>query len=210
HLAYSDLSTSEKINYETVFAKNILQYLADAVPESVGFTSLVIDSFSIIKATGAAPSREVVTRLFNALRSDRLELRGAPYSSIRPNGNRGFTFVFCCDASFGVNPAEPYQTADHLEPHENLPAMLDRFKRLAADNKIVLKKGLQEVSIEASSGFRRHHYTLSAGGTYRNVVKFVLQADKAHLPCAFRTLRLKARSRAVVDIDANLIFTTGN
>ena len=206
-LTYGEMSHGEKINYEVAFAKRIVQILARAVPDGIGFSALSIDNFTTVSAAGLGPNRDQVSGLFSALRREHLELLGPPRSYIRSSGSNGYIFLFTCEASFGVNQAEPFLTTDHLEPRENLTTVLRTFAKDATSNGLYLPNGPMRLASEKAGEYRRFTYHITGSGTYRNFVKFVLQVNAEHLPCAFSKVRLKARSDAKLDLAADVVFT---
>jgi hypothetical protein len=206
-LSYNEMSRGEQINYEYSFARNVLQILTAAVPGGIGFSSLAIDSFQNVSAVGLAGSREQVTALFNNLRSNKFELLDPPQSSIRPAGKQGYRFSFTCRVSLGMNPADPWQLTDHVESRENLSSYTKTVARLAARNALFLRSNLVHLSSAKSGNYRRFTYHLSGSGSYRNFVKFVLDAYKERVPCAFSRIKLQARNDGQVEAAADIVFT---
>ncbi len=206
--SYSGLPRVEKTNYEIAFAKKILQTLTDAVPEGIGFNSLSIDSFMTVSADGLGSTREDVSTFFSNLRRLKgFQLLEFPVSSIRQGPSQDFQFQFKCRVWFDADSAGTYRPTEHLLPSKNLPSMLQTFSKYAAHSGLSVRRGLVRRAAVQSGGYRQFVYRLSCCGTYRDFVKFVLQVNKAHMPCAFTALQISARSEAVVDIGADVVFT---
>jgi hypothetical protein len=206
-LAYKEMSRGEKINYELAFTKKVFELLTIAVPEGIEFSSLTIDSFTVVKAVGLGPSRELVGRLFGSLRDNKLVLRERPISSIRPVGMSGYRFEFSCEAAFGFDTTRTYRAMSELKPHEGFNGMLRSFSTLAARDGIAIHGGLERTGTEKATGFRRYSYRLSGSGAYRDFVKLVLDLQTEHLPCSFNKIQLKARNDAKISIEADIVFT---
>jgi outer membrane biosynthesis protein TonB len=208
-LAYGEMSRGEKVNYEYWFTKNIFQLLARAVPDGIGFTTLSVDGFTTISAVGFGSNREQVVGLFSALRGERLQLSGQPKSNIRPSVPKGYGFSFTGETSFGAaNPGDQYILTDHLEPRENLQGIIRSFVKETTRSGVILQDAPLRVGSEKTGDYRRFTYHITGRSTYRNFVKFVLQLNAGHIPCAFSRIRLNARGDAHVDIAADVVFTT--
>jgi hypothetical protein len=207
-LSYAEMSRGEQINYECTFAKNVLQILTKAVPEGIGFSTFSIDSFQTVSAIGYAPDRDLVTSLFTNLRREKFEVSNPPNSYIRSSGRQGFRFSFTCDVPLGSNPANPWLLTDHLESAGQLGAGVRAFTKTASRSGVILSHGLTHLKTSTTGAWRRSVYHLSGVGSYRNFVGFVLQVNQNHIPCAFSTIHLIARSSGSVEISADVVFTT--
>jgi hypothetical protein len=197
-------STPESINYDIAFAGRLFEKLTSAVPEGIGFGSLSVDSFATVSGMGLGPTRDIVGTLFTNLRGKPFRLRELPESYIE-SADKGYRFQFVCDASFAGEPVDPAVKAVSLK---KLPALLKTFTKLSARDGMYTRQGLVRRSTKKSGAYVQVVYQFSCSGTYRNFVKYVLDLDKAHVPCAFSTVRIKARSEAIVDISADVVFTT--
>ena len=206
-VASPTMSIDEKINYEITFAKNVFQKLTDAVPEGIGFGTISVDSFRTVSAVGSGTTREPVSTLYSNLRHSQLNLLGHPDSYIGKGDPAGYTFVFICKPSFDRNPADSFQTGGRLVSQKKLPTMLKTFSRLAARDGLYMLKGLSRRTIRKTDGYQQFVYHFSCGGTYRSFVKFILDLDKAQVPCAFAAVRITAINDAIVDISADINFT---
>ena len=197
-----------KINSDVAFAKLVLQKLTDAVPDGIGFGTLSIDSFSTVTGVGTGAMREPVSALFINLRRAPMNLLGLPASYIGNNDGDGYSFVFVCKPSFGNAPANSLLAAAGLVPQKKLPAVIKTFSKIAARSGLSLPKGLSRKAVRKAGGYTHNIYRLSCSGTYKDFVSFVLNCDQAQVLCAFASVRLTARSAAVVDISADIDFIT--
>ena len=202
-------SHSEKVNYEIAFTNKVLQTLTNAVfPKGVEFSSLSIDSFTTVSAKGFRVSKENVNTVFKNLRRERFDLLGPPLSFIEPNPVRDFDFQFTGNVLFDADSAGAFQPAEHLVPMKNLQSMITTFLKTAAGNRLIVRRGLVRKTAVTSDEFRQFVYHCSCSGAYRDFVKFVLQVNKAHLPCAFTAVQIKVRTKTVIDVSTDVIFTT--
>jgi hypothetical protein len=85
--------------------------------------------------------------------------------------------------------------------------VLRTFANDATRDGLYLRDAPLRIAGEKAGQYRRFTYHISGRGTYRNFVKFVLQVSSEHLPCAFSTVRLKARSDGKLDLAADVVFT---
>jgi hypothetical protein len=197
-----------KINSDVAFAKLVLQKLTDAVPDGIGFGTLSLDSFSTVTGVGTGAMRDTVSALFINLRRAPMNLLGLPASYIGNNDGDGYSFVFVCKPSFGNAPANSLLAAAGLVPQKKLPAVIKTFSKIAARSGLSLSKGLSRKAVRKAGGYTHNIYHLSCSGTYKDFVSFVLDCDQAQVLCAFASVRLTARSAAVVDISADIDFIT--
>jgi hypothetical protein len=207
-LSYAEMSRGEQINYEFMFAKNVLQILTRAVPEGIGFSTFSMDSFQVVSAIGYAPSRDQAASLFTNLRRERFAVANPPNSYIRPSGGQGYRFSFTCEVPLGSNPADPWLLTDHVEPRSQLGAGVRAFTKAASRKGILLSHGLTHIKTSKTGAWRRSVYHLTGRGSYRNFVGFVFKVNQDRIPCAFSTIHLRARSAGSVEISADVVFTT--
>jgi hypothetical protein len=205
--SYGTLTGTEKINYEIAFTKKALQKLVGILPGESGFSSLSLDSFSTVSAAGGGLTREVVSTLFGNLRRSPMQLLPPPSSYIDGDGPERYRFMFVGKLFFVVNPADSLQAVSRFVPQKKLPALLTTFSKLARRDGMYLQHGLSRRAARKSDGYLQFVYHLACRGTYRHFVAFVLDVEAAHMPCAFAAVQIKARSGAVVDIGADVIFT---
>ncbi|MGA2508165.1 MAG: hypothetical protein ABSF80_11895 [Chitinispirillaceae bacterium] len=206
---YQMQSHSEKVNYEIAFTNKVLQTLTNAVfPKGVEFSSLSIDSFTTVSAKGFKVSKENVNAIFKNLRRERFELLEPPLSFIEPDPVRDFDFQFTGTVLFNADSAGAFQPAGHLVPAKNLQSMVTTFLKTAAGNRLIVRHGLVRKAAATSDEFRQFVYHCSCSGAFRDFVKFVLEVNKAHLPCAFTAVQIKVRTKTVIDVSTDIIFTT--
>jgi hypothetical protein len=206
-LPYNDLSLSEKIGYEVLFAKNVMDLLGVAVPAGMGLRSVESDNFQTLYAVGVASSKELVEGALETLRSRNVALLPRPLTQITRNGADGFKFAFTGKVEFGLNLRDPI-TGALLPANGDLPRVVAAFERAAKENSITIPKGLTHVSIEKAGAYCRHLYQWTGAGSYKNFVKFVDRLHQAGEPCAFKRILLTAVTGAKVAIESQIIVTT--
>jgi hypothetical protein len=206
-LPYDDLSFSEKINYEVLFAKNVLELLDRAVPAGIGLRSLESDNFQTIYAVGIAPSKDLVQNMFATLKAEKVTLLPKPLTLVTPNGTGGFKFAFTGKVDFGFSPADslmdpPFTVAG------DFPGALKAMVRIAKENSITIVKAPVRVSSEMSGAYSRQAYQWSGQGSYKNFVNFVMRMHQARQVCAFKRISVSAVSAARVKIESQVLITT--
>jgi hypothetical protein len=206
-LPYEELSFSEKIGYEVLFAKNVTELIARAVPAGIGLHALEADNFQTFYAVGIAPSKELVQSVFATLKAEKVTLLPKPLTSATPNASGGIKFAFTGKAEFGLNPADPIVSAP-IAANQDLPKVLQAFERTARENSIAFVKAPAHVSSDKVGPYYRHLYQWSGQGSYKNFVKFVVRLSQAGQFCAFKRISVTALSPASVKIEAQVLITT--
>jgi hypothetical protein len=206
HLSYDDLSFSEKIDYEVLFAKNIVELLAEAVPAGIGLRALQTDNFQTVYAVGLAPSRELVEDVFATLKSHNVTLLPRPLTQITPNGKDGYRFAFTGKVEFGLNITDSIVAAP-MPSNDNLSAVLALFEKCAADNSISIVKKPSQISSEKVGAYFRHLYGWSGEGSYKNFAKFVVRLHQARQFFAFKRIVISAVTGANIKIESQVILT---
>jgi hypothetical protein len=206
-LPYEELSFSEKINYEVLFAKNVAELLARAVPAGIGLHALEFDNFQTIYAMGIAPSKDLVQRMFATLKAEKVTLLPKPLTLVTSNGSDGFKFAFTGKAGFGLNPADPIIATPTIG-NKDLPGVLQALERAARENSIAIVKAPTKVSSENVGAYSRNLYQWSGQGSYKNFVKFVMRMSQAKQFCAFKRISVTALSGASVKIESQVLITT--
>lgn len=206
NLTYDEMSFAEKINYEVFFAKNLLDSLSGIIPAGIGFKTLEIDNFSTMYSIGLGSSSALVTQTFTILK-DHLGLLPQPYSYIKENETKGYRFVITCKPNFGVDLLTPYQPIDHLFSKDELSSKLSSFTSVATQNHLRFIGKPLSVHVEKIREFQRFEFEWNCTGTYKDFVQFVSSLHQEQIPCAFRTIHIKAKTGNNVEISTNLIFT---
>lgn len=206
NLTYDEMSFAEKINYEVLFSKNLLDSLSRIIPQGIGFKTLEIDNFSTMYSIGLGSSSAQVTKTFTLLK-DHLGLLPQPYSYIKENETKGYKFVVTCKPNFGVDLINPFQPMEHLFTKDELSGKLTTFTNLAVQNNLHFTGKPISVRVEKIREFQRFEFEWHCAGTYKNFVQFVNNINKERLPCAFRFIHIKAKTGNEVEISTNLIFT---
>jgi hypothetical protein len=206
-LPYDELSFSEKIGYEVLFAKNVVELVARAVPAGIGLHALEADNFQTIYAVGIAPSKDLVQSLFVTLKAEKVILLPKPLTLATPNASGGFKFAITGKTEFGLNPADPVVTAP-IAANQDLPKVLQALQQTARENSIAFVKSPAHVSSEKVGPYYRHLYQWSGQGSYKNFVKFVVRMSQAGQFCSFKRVSVTALSPASVKIEAQILITT--
>jgi hypothetical protein len=206
NLTYDEMSFAEKINYEVFFCKNIFDSLSKAIPVGVGFKLLEIDNFITIYSIGLGNSSDVVTDLFSKMK-DQLGLLPQPYSYIKKNDAKGYKFVITCKPNLGLDLVNAYQPVDHLFAKDELSGKINKFTSLASSNRLHFKNKPVSLHVEKIREFQRFEFEWSSNGTYKDFVQFIADLYNEQLPCAFKSIHLKATTENNVEISTTIIFT---
>jgi hypothetical protein len=206
NLTYDEMSFAEKINYEIFFAKNLLDSLSNIVPVGIGFKTLEIDDFLTMYTVGLGSSLAQVTNTFTLFK-DHLGLLPQPYSYIKENETKGYKFIVTCKPNFGVDLINPYQPIEHLFSKDDLSDKLASFTRLAVQHNLRFTSKPVSEHVEKIREFQRFEFEWNCTGTYKDFVLFVNNLYTENLPCAFRSIHIKAKTGNNVEISTSLIFT---
>ena len=206
-LPYEELSFSEKINYEVLFAKNVVELLDRAVPAGIGLRSLESDNFQTIYAVGIAPSKDLVQTMFAALKAEKVALLPRPLTLVTPNATSGFKFAVTGKVDFGFSLTDSLIDAPFMVAGD-FPGALKAMVRIAKENSITIVKAPARVSSETAGAYSRQVYQWSGQGSYKNFVKFVMHMYQARKFCAFKRISVSALSRASVKIESQVLITT--
>jgi hypothetical protein len=206
NLTYDEMSFAEKINYEVFFAYNIFDSLSRIIPSGIGFKALEIDNFLTLYSVGISSNSSLITETFARLK-DNLGLLPQPYSSIKENGEAGFRFVITCKPTFGVDLANAYQPIDYLFKRDDIASKIKDFRKLASEFNIVSTSGPVSQRVNKIRDFERYEYRWECTSTYRDFVQFIKELNVKKIPCAFRTLHIKAIRGNKVSVVSDCIFT---
>jgi hypothetical protein len=212
HLTYNELSIAEKINYELLFAKNVIDLLARTDPSAIGLKTLESRQFQSIYGAGVSPSQSSITDFFNALRdNEKAELLPKPHTNIAKRGTQ-YHFVFTLQKDFGLDLKSPSVNLGlgQLPARRDLDAAVRKFMQVAAEHSITTIQPPQQISAETLEQFRRFRFQFKGAASYQNFTLFLQALQNAAVPCAFESFRLMAQAHNTVDIDAQLLFTTMN
>lgn len=202
--SYNDLSFDERIAYEFLFAKNVLELMDRAVPAGVGIRTLEADNFQTVYAVGLAPSRALVEGLFASLKAGKVSLLPRPLTQIAPNGGDSYRFAVTGRVKFAPDPAAGVS----LPLNGDLPRALQAFEKAARENSISIVKKPSKASTEKVGGCCRYLYQWSGTGTYRNFARFVDYLCQTRQAFAFKRISLTAASGPHVAIESQVIVTT--
>jgi hypothetical protein len=204
---YDELSVLEKINYEVLFAKNVVELLDKTVPSGIGLHALESDNFQAIYAAGIAPSKELVQGMLGALKAEKVTLLPKPLTLVTPSATGNLKFAFTGKVEFGLSPADslmdpPFTVAG------DFPGALKAMIRIAKENSITIVKAPAHMSSETTGAYSRQVYQWSGQGSYKNFVKFVMRMHQARQFCAFKRISVRALSGSSVKIESQVLITT--
>jgi hypothetical protein len=206
-LPYGELSFAEKINYEILFAKNVVELLGRAVPAGIGLRSFEADNFQTIYVVGLGSSKDMIQGMVTTLKNEHVEILPPPYSFIKPNDAKSFKFAFSCKLEFGLNLTDPVFDAP-FKSNEDLVSQISAFEGFSKENGITITGRLKQVSSEKVGGYYRHSYEWRGTGTYKNFVKLIMRLYQADTKWAFKRISLIAQSGANLKIESQIILTT--
>lgn len=206
-IPYNDLSFLEKVNYEVLFAKNVVTLFNRVVPAGIGLRSLELDNFQTLYAVGLGNTAELVSSTFLALKSEKLELLPQPFSYITSNSGDGYRFVVTCKMNLGLDLSDSFLVSDDLPARDDLPLLTKKVVTLGEADSIKFIGTPQQIEAERIGVYRRFHYAYKGTSTYNNFVQFLLSLYNNKVPCAFKKIDIKARTGTTIDLEAQVIFT---
>jgi hypothetical protein len=208
-LAYNELAPEEKINYEILFGRKVCDLLGSAVPQGINFSTFTARNFDTIEGVSLTASRELITEMLTALRSEKATLMPKPQTRITSSGT-GFRFTFAANVEFGLNLTDPMVDLGlgQLTKRDDVPLAAAALARVAKKNGVALTQAPQKMSVEAAGTYRRFHYRILGKASYRDFVRFVRGLQDERIACAFETFTLSALTSSMLKIDAQVVFTT--
>jgi len=209
-LPYEQLSFSEKVNYELLFAKNVCEMLSRIIPNGIGLKSLEIDNFQTVYAVGLGSTREVIERMLASLKTEKVSVLPPPYSFIKPAGKDGLRFAFSCKTQFGLNLTDPLVDGSlmRLPSREAVADLLDEFGKIAKKNRVKVIKKPAHASTEKFGNYYRSIYQWSGESSYKDFVAFVLSLYDAKVMGALKRCAIVAQSASAVKIESQIVVTT--
>jgi len=210
NLPYQSLSFEEKLNYEFVYAKQVLDMLGRTMPPGIELETLEMDGYSTIRAVGRGSGRDAVTRTFEAMKRERIVIAPKPATRIAMLTGGAYRFTVSAETNFGLNLKDPLfdRTTVRLPLRNDLEGEVKRFAAAARESGVALAGALKQVGSEKTENYRRFAYTFSAVSSYKDLDRFVLSLYDRKIFCAFNTMRLKAQSPTRIAIQAEVVFTT--
>ncbi|MFP4014843.1 MAG: hypothetical protein ACLFVQ_12210 [Chitinispirillaceae bacterium] len=209
NISYEDMTVAEKINYEVLFGRNVLELVGRSVPAGIQLVSLEIEGFQSMYASGLGSSRELVSEMFSNFKSEPVEVLPLPLSNIKDDPI-GYRFVITCKTKFGLELSDAFQALDHLGFQEGLSVHLKSFSRLAEQNSVNFRSSPRRVSVERVGDYRRVIYRAEGESTYRDFHQFVLALYNEKVPCAFKKISLDAKSGTTIKVATEVLFTVKN
>ncbi len=208
NLSYNEFSFEDKINYEINFAKNVCEFLADVVPEGIGFKRFEAKDFETLYGSGISDSRSLVARMFKGFIRNGTELQPKPYTIIRPK-NDNFQFTLSGTKQFGLDLASPYLiSTTQLPSRDDVPFKTREIQRIGKESGLIFKEDFRALTVEAVGKSRRHRFTFTADGSYEQFVKFVTMLNESKIPCAIEKFELNAVSNDTLNINGQFFITT--
>jgi hypothetical protein len=145
--------------------------------------------------------------MVTSLKSERVEILPPPYSFIKPNNGKSFKFAFSCKLEFGLNLADPIIDAP-FKSKEDALSQLSAFTQAAKESGITVAGLPKQISSEKVGVYYRTCYQWSGNGSYKNVVKLIMQMYQTNTKCAFKRISLAALSGANLKIESQILFTS--
>lgn len=208
-ILYKDMAFNERINYEVLYLKNILEMLTRTFPDGIGLKKLDISKFQTVYAVGLGDTKDIISQTFNSLRKERVEILPKPYSFITANG-KGYRFNVTLKTEFGLDYSDRFQAIDHLVHKEYLGDQMKKIVNVAKRDNLKLVEEPVQLSVENVGGYRRYIYKTKAECSYRNFVRFVMDLNKEQIPCAFKEVIINAQAGSVISVDAEILITVKN
>ena len=208
-IAYNDMAFNERVTYEVLHTKKVLEMLSRTFPEGIGLRKLEISKFQTVYAVGLGDTKEIIGQTFNSLRKERIELLPKPYSFITSDGN-GYRFIVTLKTNFGLDFADRFQAIDHIVSREFLSDQLKKVEKIALRDDINLKSEPKQMDMELVGGYRRYIYKFKAECTYKDFVRFVMDLNSEQIPCAFKEIAINALVGSTIGVEAQLLITVKN
>lgn len=208
-IAYNDMAFNERITYEVLHTKKVLEMLSRTFPEGIGLRKLEISKFQTVYAVGLGDTKEIIGQTFNSLRKERVELLPKPYSFITSDG-KGYRFIVTLKTNYGLDFADRFQAIDHLVSREFLTDQLKKVEKIALRDDINLKSEPKQQDMELVGGYRRYIYKFKAECTYKDFVRFVMDLNSEQIPCAFKEIAINALVGSTIGVDVQMLITVKN
>jgi hypothetical protein len=208
-IAYDDMAFNERVTYEVLHTKKVLEMLSRTFPEGIGLRKLEISKFQTVYAVGLGDTKELIGQTFNSLRKERVELLPKPYSFITSDG-KGYRFIITLKTNYGLDFADRFQAVDHLVSREFLSDQLQKVQKIAQRDDIDLKSEPKQQEVEVVGGYRRYIYKIKAECTYNDFVRFVMDLNSEQIPCAFKEISINALVGSTIGVDAQMLITVKN
>ncbi|HEX3019588.1 MAG TPA: hypothetical protein VHP36_04770 [Chitinispirillaceae bacterium] len=208
-IAYNDMAFNERVSYEVLHTKKVLEMLSRTFSEGIGLRKLEISKFQTVYAVGLGDTKELISQTFNALRRERVELLPKPYSFITSNG-KGFRFSVTLKTNFGLDFTDRFQAIDHLVSREYLSDQVKKVVKTARLDNVILNEEPKQLDVQIIGGYRRYDYKIKAECTYKDFVRFVMDLNNEQIPCAFKEISINALAGSTIGVDAEILITVKN
>lgn len=207
-LPYEELSLLEKVNFEVLFAKRILEIVSRSIPSNIGLKTLEIVNYQSVYAVGLAKTKEDVSSVFVTLRSEKLELLPQPHSYITSNNGDGYRFVVTCKCKFGLDLSDPFMATDNLPARSDINIIVSKVKSVGDSINIGIKGNILSMGGEKIGIYRRFAYQFRCVTGYSKFVGFIMELYNRRIPVAFKSIKMEALNDSQVDIRAEILITT--
>lgn len=208
-IAYNDMAFNERVTYEVLHTKKVLEMLSRTFPEGIGLRKLEISKFQTVYAVGLGDTKELIGQTFNSIRKEQVELLPKPYSFITSDG-KGYRFIITAKTNYGLDFADRFQAIDHLVSRVFLSDQLKKVEKVALRNDINLKSEFKQQEVEIVGGYRRYIYEMKAECVYKDFVRFVMDLYNEQIPCAFKEISINALVGSTIGVDAQMLITVKN
>jgi hypothetical protein len=208
-LPYDQMSFSEKINYEYIYTKKVCEMLSRIIPDGIGLKSLETDNFQTVYAVGIGTTKDIIEKMFTALKKENVTVLPQPYSFVKPSGKDGFRFAFSCQTRFGLNLADPSVDGSlaRLPSRESIASVLKKFMLTAESNHVSITKKPVQASVEKVGNYYRYIYEWSGTSSYKDFVKFAFDLSDSGVTSALKRCNLSARTSTEIKIESQIVIT---
>jgi hypothetical protein len=203
---YSQMPLAEKINYEALFMRNVLDMVSRCTPPSIRLRSLEVADFQEISASGTG-AKAMVEEMFTAFKNERGELLPKPRSYIKDGEGDKYAFTVVYKPNFGLQVSDPFQALEHITFKEGLSNTLKKFSRLAGDHNFKMSAAPSQLNVEKAGDYRRVTYKAVGMSTYGDIHKLVRTLYGEKIPCAFKKLSMIPVKDEQVRVTVEVLFT---
>jgi hypothetical protein len=203
---YPQMPLAEKINYEALFMRNVMDMITRCTPPDIRLRALEITDFQEVTASGAG-AKAMVEEMFTAFKHERGELMPKPSSYIKDGEGGKYAFAIVYKPNFGLQVSDPFQALEHLTFKEGLPNTLKKFSRLAGDNNFKMSAAPSQLSVEKAGDYRRVTCKAVGMSTYGDIHRLVRVLYNEKVPCAFKKISMMPVRDEQVRVTAEVLFT---
>jgi len=203
---YDQMPLAEKINYEALFARNVLDMVSRCMSPGIRLKELTAEDFQTVSAAGAG-ARAMVEEMFSAFKSERGEVLPKPHSYIKDGEGDNFAFEIVMKPSYGLQISDPFQALEHITFKEGLSLTLRKFSRIAGESGFKMSAEPSQLSVDKAGEYRRVVYKTVGMASYGDFHKFVRALYNERITCAFRKIAMVPVKDEQIRITAEVLFT---